>query len=155
MACFVGSDEFAVDGDLDCIADNAHSRDHSSVGVAGSIGDAGKTDRALIVDAAQHLVTLGGSSGRRPVGERLVGFGQVALGVGGNHDAVVSHVEQSSLAGDLDSLSDKGFADVVAKTQHRDSSLLVDDATQTLRGDDLVLLRRDLTVNHFECVAPS
>src|SRR5664280_2838471 len=114
----MGSNQFSVDGDLDCIAHNAHTRRHSSIGVAGSVGDASETDRALIVDAAQHLVTLGGSCGRWSVGERLVSFGEMTLGVSGNHDAVVVDVHKTTFAGDFDGLADKGLADVVAKTQH-------------------------------------
>lgn len=130
MACFMGSNKFAVDGDLDCIADDAHAGRHASIRVASSIGDAGETDRTLVVDSSQHLVTLGRSGGRRPVGERLVGRGQVTLGVGGNHHAVVVHVKESSFAGHLDALTDEGLADVVAKAQHRDSALVVDDPVQ-------------------------
>jgi len=60
------------------------------------------------------------------------------------HDTVVRGVHQTTFTGDLDGLSDEGFADVVAKAQHRDPSLLINDPAKRLRREYLALFGRCL-----------
>jgi hypothetical protein len=132
----VDPDDLALGRDLDRAGDDGHIDVLAGPGTPDPIAGPGERDRATTIDSASdgHACSwrTGASGPSRSLGLRSF-VGSAPLGMGGDEDPAVKHLDEARTHDHFDGFPGEGWTDPIAQSSQRDGAALVDPAVYTRR----------------------